>query len=77
MTKEIDISKKLNKIKEHLIKDSKVIPATSDTMFKIVMFSCPTYVTFLISKLTNADKDDLVKNIIIQNNELMLIGISL
>ena len=46
-------------------------------MFKIVMFSCPTYVTFLISKLANADKDDLVKNIIIQNNELMLIGISL
>ena len=46
-------------------------------MFKIVMFSCPAYVTFLISKLTNADKDDLVKNIIIQNNELMLIGISL
>ena len=72
MTKEIDISKKLNKIKEQLIKDGKVIPATYDTMFKIVMSSCPAYVTFLISEFTNIDKDDLVKNIIIQNNELPL-----
>ena len=72
MTKEIDISKKLNKIKEQLIKDGKVIPATYDTMFKIVMSSSPAYVTFLISEFTNIDKDDLVKNIIIQNNELPL-----
>ena len=72
MTKEDNISKKLNKIKEQLIKDGKVIPATYDTMFKIVMFSCPDYVTFLISEFTNIDKDDLVKNIIIQNNELPL-----
>ena len=50
MTKEIGISKKLNKIKEQLIKDGKVIPATTDTMFKIVMSSYPAYVTFLISE---------------------------
>ena len=72
MTKEDNISKKLNKIKEQLIKDGKVIPATYDTMFKIVMFSCPDYVTFLISEFTNIGKDDLLKNIIIQNNELPL-----
>ena len=72
MAKEIDISKKLKKIKEQLIKDGKVIPATYDTMFKIVMSSCPAYVTFLISEFTNIDKGDLVKNIIIQNNELPL-----
>ena len=72
MTIENDISKKLNKIKEQLIKDGKVIPATYDTMFKIVMSSCPAYVTFLISEFTNIGKDDLLKNIIIQNNELPL-----
>ena len=72
MTKENDISKKLNKIKEQLIKDGRVIPATYDTMFKIVMSSCPAYVTFLISEFTNIGKDDLLKNIIIQNNELPL-----
>ena len=72
MSKEDEISKKLNKIKEQLIKDGKVIPATSDTMFKIIMSSCPAYVTFLISEFTSISKDDLVKNIIIQNNELPL-----
>ncbi len=72
MSKEDEISKKLNKIKEQLIKDGKVIPATSDTMFKIIMSSCPAYVTFLISEFTSISKDDLVKNIIIQNNELRL-----
>ena len=72
MTKEDNISKKLNKIKEQLIKDGKVIPATYNTMFKTVMSSCNAYVTFLISEFTNIGKDDLLKNIIIQNNELPL-----
>ena len=72
MTKEDDISKKLNKIKEQLIKDGKVIPATYDTMFKIVMSSCPAYVTFLISEFTGETKEKIKRKLAIKNNELNL-----
>lgn len=43
---------------------------TTDTMFKIVMTSCKSYLTFLISEFTNTSES--VRSIIIQNNELTL-----
>ena len=41
-------------------------------MFKIVMTSCKSYLTFLISEFTNTNEPDLVRSIVIQNNELPL-----
>ena len=64
------ISSRLSRLRDNLIKDGKVIPGTTDTMFKIVMTSCKSYLTFLISEFTNTNES--VRNIIIQNNELPL-----
>ena len=43
------ISSRLSRLRDNLIKNGKVIPGTTDTMFKIVMTSCKSYLTFLIS----------------------------
>ena len=64
------ISSRLSRLRDNLIKDGKVIPGTTDTMFKIIMTSCKSYLTFLISEFTNTNES--VRNIIIQNNELPL-----
>ena len=64
------ISSRLSRLRDNLIKDGKVIPGTTDTMFKIVMTSCKSYLTFLISEFTNTNES--VRSIIIQNNELPL-----
>ena len=66
------ISSRLSRLRDNLIKNGKVIPGTTDTMFKIVMISCKSYLTFLISEFININESDLVKKIIIQNNELPL-----
>ena len=66
------ISSRLSRLRNNLIKNGKVIPGTTDTMFKIVMTSCKSYLTFLISEFININESDLVKKIIIQNNELPL-----
>ena len=66
------ISSRLSRLRDNLIKNGKVIPGTTDTMFKIVMTSCKSYLTFLISEFININESDLVKKIIIQNNELPL-----
>ena len=66
------ISSRLSRLRDNLIKDGKVIPGTTDTMFKIVMTSCKSYLTFLISEFTSMEESDLVRSIIIQNNELPL-----
>ena len=66
------ISSRLSRLRDNLIKNAKVIPGTTDTMFKIVMASCKSYLTFLISEFININESDLVKKIIIQNNELPL-----
>lgn len=65
------ISSRLSRLRDNLIKNGKVIPGTTDTMFKIIMTSCKSYLTFLISEFININESDLVK-IIIQNNELPL-----
>ena len=62
------ISSRLSRLRDNLIKNGKVIPGTTDTMFKIVMTSCKSYLTFLISEFININESDLVKKIIIQNN---------
>ena len=66
------ISSRLSRLRDNLIKNGEVIPGTTDTMFKIVMISCKSYLTFLISEFININESDLVKKIIIQNNELPL-----
>ena len=66
------ISSRLSRLRDNLIKNGKVIPGTTDIMFKIVMTSCKSYLTFLISEFININESDLVKKIIIQNNELPL-----
>ena len=55
------ISSRLSRLRDNLIKNAKVIPGTTDTMFKIVMASCKSYLTFLISEFININESDLVK----------------
>ena len=69
------ISSRLSRLRDNLIKNGKVIPGTTDTMFKIVMTSCKSYLTFLISEFININESDLVKKLLfkIMNYHLVML----
>ena len=54
------------------MRENKVIPATQDTVFKIVMSSCPNYLSFLISEFLGVSKEEIKSKLVIKNNELSL-----
>ena len=69
------ISSRLSRLRDNLIKNGEVIPGTTDTMFKIVMTSCKSYLTFLISEFININESDLVKKLLfrIMNYHLVML----
>lgn len=60
---------KLEKLRDSLIANGKVIPANFDPVFKIVMLDCPNYLAFLVSSFTNIPKERIKGRIRVQNSE--------
>ena len=60
---------KLEKLRDDLVANGKVIPANFDPVFKIVMLDCPNYLAFLVSSFTNIPKEKIKGRIRIQNSE--------
>ena len=60
---------KLEKFRDDLVANGKVIPANFDPVFKIVMLDCPNYLAFLVSSFTNIPKEKIKGRIRIQNSE--------
>ena len=60
---------KLEKLRDDLVANGKVIPANFDPVFKIVMLDCPNYLTFLVSSFTNIPKEKIKERIRVQNSE--------
>ena len=60
---------KLEKLRDDLVVNGKVIPANFDPVFKIVMLDCPNYLTFLVSSFTNIPKEKIKGGIRVQNSE--------
>ena len=60
---------KLEKLRDDLVVNGKVIPANFDPVFKIVMLDCPNYLTFLVSSFTNIPKEKIKGRIRVQNSE--------
>ena len=60
---------KLEKLRDDLVVNGKVIPANFDPVFKIVMLDCPNYLAFLVSSFTNIPKEKIKGRIRIQNSE--------
>ena len=60
---------KLEKVRDDLVANGKVIPANFDPVFKIVMLDCPNYLAFLVSSFTNIPKEKIKGKIRIQNSE--------
>ena len=60
---------KLEKLRDDLVANGKVIPANFDPVFKIVMLDCPNYLAFLVSSFTNIPKEKIKGRIRVQNSE--------
>ena len=60
---------KLEKLRDDLVANGKVIPANFDPFFKIVMLDCPNYLAFLVSSFTNIPKEKIKGRIRVQNSE--------
>ena len=60
---------KLEKFRDDLVANGKVIPANFDPVFKIVMLDCPNYLAFLVSSFTNIPKEKIKGRIRVQNSE--------
>ena len=60
---------KLEKLRDDLVANGKVIPANFDPVFKIVMLDCPNYLAFLVSSFTNIPKESIKGRIRVQNSE--------
>ncbi len=60
---------KLEKLRDDLVANGKVIPANFDPVFKIVMLDCPNYLAFLVSSFTNIPKERIKGRIRVQNSE--------
>ena len=60
---------KLEKLRDGLVANGKVIPANFDPVFKIVMLDCPNYLAFLVSSFTNIPKERIKGRIRVQNSE--------
>ena len=60
---------KLEKLRNNLVANGKVIPANFDPVFKIVMLDCPNYLAFLVSSFTNIPKEIIKGRIRVQNSE--------
>ena len=60
---------KLEKLRDDLVANGKVIPANFDSVFKIVMLDCPNYLAFLVIIFTNNPKEKIKGRIRVQNSE--------
>ena len=60
---------KLERLRDGLVANGKVIPANFDPVFKIVMLDCPNYLAFLVSSFTNIPKESIKGRIRVQNSE--------
>ena len=60
---------KLEKLRDNLVANGKVIPANFDPVFKIVMLDCSNYLAFLVSSFTNIPKEIIKGRIRVQNSE--------
>ena len=60
---------KLEKLRDNLVANGKIIPANFDPVFKIVMLDCPNYLAFLVSSFTNIPKERIKGRIRVQNSE--------
>ena len=64
LVKQVELLKKLEK-------EGKVIPATYDVAFKIVMTNCKDYLALLLSNFIDIPEEEIKKHLVYKNTELI------